>query len=135
MTEQASIYVHIDVKMEHHVRLVMDKVFGGRNFRNSITRVKCNPKNFDRHSYGNIKDTILFYSKFPGAVTWNPQLEPLSSGQLTLLYPKIDDEGRRFTTTPLHAPGRTANGPTGQPWARIISAPWSALAISARQTG
>ena len=116
MTKQASIYVHIDVKMEHHVRLVMDEVFGARNFRNSITRIKCNPKNFDRHSYGNIKDTILFYSKSPDGLTWNPQLEPLTSGQMTRLYPKTKENGRRFTTTPLHAPGHTANGPTGQPW-------------------
>ena len=116
MAKQASIYVHIDTKMEHHVRLVMDEVFGARNFRNSIARVKCNPKNFDRHSYGNIKDTILFYSMSPGPLTWNPQLEPLSAEQLNRLYPKIDKDGRRFTTTPLHAPGQTANGPTGQPW-------------------
>ena len=39
----------------------MDEVFGSRNFRNSITRIKGNPKNFKRYSYGNIKDTILFY--------------------------------------------------------------------------
>ena len=62
MAGDGSIYVHIDVKMEHHVRLLMDEVFGARNFRNSITRIKCNPKNFNRYSYGNIKDTILFYS-------------------------------------------------------------------------
>ena len=60
MAEDGSIYVHIDVKMEHHVRLLLDEVFGARNFRNSITRIKCNPKNFVRYSYGNIKDTILF---------------------------------------------------------------------------
>ena len=72
MAAKASIYVHINIKMEHHVRLVMDNVFGARNFRNSITRIKCNPKNFARHSYGNIKDTILFYSKSGEGLTWNP---------------------------------------------------------------
>ena len=122
MASQSSIYVHIDVKMEHRVRLAMDEVFGKQNFRNSITRVKCNPKNFDRYSYGNIKDTILFYSKSPGPLTWNPQLQPLSDEQLGTLYPKVDNEGRRFTTTPLHAPGHTANGATGQLW-RGISPP------------
>ena len=116
MTERASIYVHIDVKMEHRVRMVMDAVFGGKNFRNSITRIKCNPKNFDRYSYGNIKDTILFYSQSPDMLTWNPQLEPLNREQMNKLYPQIDSNGRRFTTSPLHAPGTTANGPTGRPW-------------------
>ena len=37
--------------MEHYVRLLMDEVFGVRNFRNIITRIKCNPKNFKRYSY------------------------------------------------------------------------------------
>ena len=30
MSPTGSIYVHIDVKMEHHVRLLMDDVFGPR---------------------------------------------------------------------------------------------------------
>ena len=120
MDEQASIYVHIDVKMEHRVRLAMDEVFGERNFRNSISRIKCNPKNFDRYSYGNIKDTILFYSKSATAVTWNPQLEPMSSEQVARLYPKVDPSGRRFSTSPVHAPGTTENGPTGQEWRGML---------------
>ena len=122
MADYASIYVHIDVKMDHRVRIVMDEIFGSQNFRNSISRVKCNPKNFDRRSYGNIRDTILFYSKSPGHITWNPQLQPHSADQLTRLYPKVDENGRRFTTTPLHAPGHTANGATGQQW-RDLSPP------------
>ena len=123
MADHASIYVHIDVKMEHRVRMVMDSVFGSKNFRNSICRVKCNPKNFDRYGYGNIRDTILFYSKSPNRITWNPQLAPLSDEQLVSLYPKMDDDGRRFTTTPLHAPGRTENGPTGQAWRGMMPPP------------
>ena len=119
MSPAGSIYVHIDVNMEHHVRLLMDDVFGPRNFRNSITRIKSNPKNFDRYSYGNIKDTILFYSVSPRGITWNPQRTPLSGDDLKRLYPRVDSDGRRYTTTPLHAPGVTRDGPTGQPWRGI----------------
>ena len=116
MSSTGSIYVHIDVKMEHRVRLLMDDVFGPENFRNAITRIKCNPKNFDRYSYGNVKDTILFYSVSPSQITWNPQREQLSDDEVARLYPHTDSAGRRYTTTPLHAPGVTENGPTGQPW-------------------
>ena len=116
MSPIGSIYVHIDVKMEHHVRLLLDDVFGPENFRNAITRIKCNPKNFDRYSYGNIKDTILFYSVAPDRITWNPQREPMTSEEVARLYPYTDALGRRYATTPLHAPGETVNGPTGQPW-------------------
>ena len=116
MAEDGSIHVHIDVKMEHHVRLLMDEVFGPRNFRNSITRIKCNPKNFARYSYGNIKDTILFYSVSPHRIKWHPQKEPLTGEDAVSRYPLVDEEGRRYATTPLHAPGTTRNGPTGGTW-------------------
>ena len=119
MSPTGSIYVHIGVNMEHHVRLLMDDVFGPRNFRNSITRIKSNPKNFERYSYGNIKDTILFYSVSPSRITWNPQRTPLSEDDLKRLYPRVDADGRRYTTTPLHAPGVTRDGPTGQRWRGI----------------
>ncbi len=116
MSPTASIYVHIGVAVEHHVRLIMDSVFGAENFRNSITRVKCNPKNFARNSYGNVKDTILFYSMSPRSITWNPQREPQDAEDIKRLYPFVDDAGRRYTTTPLHAPGETKNGKTGEAW-------------------
>lgn len=116
MAPAGSIYVHIDVKMEHRVRRLMDEVFGPQNFRNSITRIKCNPKNFARYSYGNIKDTVLFYSASPRRITWHPQEEPLTGGDRESLYPLLDEAGRRYATTPLHAPGTTANGATGHAW-------------------
>ncbi len=116
MAPAGSVYVHIDVKMEHHVRLLLDGVFGAQNFRNAITRIKCNPKNFDRYSYGNIKDSILFYSMSPHRITWHPQREPLRDDDIARLYPLTDDAGRRYATTPLHAPGVTTGGATGQPW-------------------
>ena len=116
MADDGSIYVHIDVKMEHHVRLLMDEVFGGRNFRNGVTRIKCNPKNFNRYSYGNIKDTILFYSVSPQRIKWHPQEEPLTEGDAASRYPLVDEQGRRYATTPLHAPGVTRSGPTGGLW-------------------
>ena len=116
MADDGSIYVHIDVKMEHHVRLLMDEVFGARNFRNGVTRIKCNPKNFNRYSYGNIKDTILFYSVSPQRIKWHPQEEPLTGDDAAARYPLVDEQGRRYATTPLHAPGVTRNGPTGGLW-------------------
>ena len=123
MSPAGSIYVHIDVKMEHYVRVLMDAVFGQENFRNSIARIKCNPKNFDRNAYGNFRDTILFYSISPDRVTWNPQKEPLNRDELVQMYPHTDAKGRRYTTTPLHAPGVTVNGVTGQPWKGISPPP------------
>ena len=59
LSEQGSIYLHIDYKIGHYVKIMMDEVFDAENFRNDITRIKCNPKNFDRIGYGNIKDLSI----------------------------------------------------------------------------
>jgi adenine-specific DNA-methyltransferase len=88
----------------------MDEVFGIENFRNDITRVKCNPKNFARKGYGNIKDMILFYSKSDNLI-WNEPKTPYTEEDKIKLFPKIEKNGRRYTTIPLHAPGET-NGKT-----------------------
>ena len=58
LADSGSIYLHIDYKIGHYVKVLMDEVFGAENFRNDITRIKCNPKNFSRKGYGNIKDMI-----------------------------------------------------------------------------
>ncbi|MCH7472308.1 site-specific DNA-methyltransferase [bacterium] len=115
LANDGSIYVHIDTKVGHFVKILLDRVFGQQHFRSDITRVKCNPKNFPRQSYGNIKDIILFYTKSKRAV-WNYPCEPYTQEQTERLFHKIDKQGRRYTTTPVHAPGETQNGPTGRPW-------------------
>jgi len=118
LADNGSIYVHIDWKMGHYLKVIMDEIFGEEHFINHIARIKCNPKNFERNAYGNIKDIILFYSKTDDYVWNNPQ-EKMSEEDIRRLFPKIDKNGRRYTTIPLHAPGETKDGPTGQPWKGI----------------
>ncbi len=115
LADDGSIYVHIDWKMGHYVKVLMDEIFGQERFINDITRIKCNPKNFERKGYGNIKDMILFYSKTENFV-WNGSQEKMTEEDINRLFPKVDKNGRRYTTTPIHAPGETRNGPTGKEW-------------------
>ena len=112
LSEQGSIYLHIDYKIGHYIKIIMDEVFGRENFRNDITRIKCNPKNFSRKAYGNIKDLILFYSKSKNPI-WNEPYMPYSDEDISRLYKKVDKDGRAYTTVPLHAPGETKDGVTG----------------------
>lgn len=119
LANDGSIYVHIDWKKGHYVKVLMDEIFGEEHFVNDIARIKCNPKNFPRPAYGNIKDMILFYSKTHNYV-WNESLEDYTEEDIRRLFPKIDKDGRRYTTTPLHAPGETRNGSTGKPWRGML---------------
>ena len=115
MSARASIYLHIDDKVGYEVKAVMDDVFGRHNFRAAVARVKCNPKNFRRKNYGNIKDSILFYTKNADYV-WNEPRVEISESEIDLRFGKVDAAGRHYATTPLHAPGETKNGETGKPW-------------------
>jgi adenine-specific DNA-methyltransferase len=119
MADHASIYLHIDYKIGHYIKLVMDEIFGEKNFRNDITRIKCNPKNFARKGYSNIKDLILFYTKSDQFI-WNEPSQEVTEQEIERLFPKTDKDGRRYTTTPLHAPGETANGNTGKAWRGLM---------------
>ena len=119
LSDKGSIYLHIDYKIGHYVKVMMDEVFGIENFRNDITRVKCNPKNFERKGYGNIKDLILFYSKSDNLI-WNEPKITYSEEDKLKLFPKKDKNGRHYTTIPLHAPGETKNGKTSQAFKGIL---------------
>lgn len=119
LSVSGSIYLHIDYKIGHYVKILMDEIFGADNFINDITRIKCNPKNFSRIGYGNIKDMILFYSK-TGQPIWNEPKVKYSDKDLEVLFPKTDKSGRRYTSVPIHAPGETINGKSNLPFKGIF---------------
>jgi adenine-specific DNA-methyltransferase len=115
MAEDGSVYVHLDQNMVFHVKVVMDEIFGSENFRNLITRKKCNPKNYTRKTYGNISDHILYYAKSREPI-WNRAYVPWSEERAAEEYRHVEpDTGRRYKRVPIHAPG-TRNGATGRPW-------------------
>lgn len=115
LSDEGSIYVHLDSNMVFHVKVMMDEIFGMPNFKGMITRKKCKPKNFTRKTYGNISDYILFYSKTENPV-WNRPYEEWSDEKILKEYPYIEEgTGRRYKKVPVHAPG-TRNGATGSEW-------------------
>jgi adenine-specific DNA-methyltransferase len=105
--------------MGHYVKVLMDKIFGDKHFINDITRVKCNPKNFERQGYGNMKDMILFYSKTKN-YTWNDPRQEIELLENDPRFKSTEPDGRKYTTTPLHAPGETENGDTGKEWKGLL---------------
>ncbi len=63
LSEQGSIYVHIDYHVGHYVKIIMDEILGKENFRNEIIwhypgGLKAVPSYFSRKH-----DTILYYKK------------------------------------------------------------------------
>lgn len=69
LSENGSIFISIDDNEHHHLRMIMDEVFGADNFRNVITvrrgvkNLQSQFKDIDRLAVG--QEYILFYSKSP----------------------------------------------------------------------
>lgn len=115
LTDDGSIYLHLDNKMAFTMKLIMDELFGEDNCRAFITRKKCSTKNYTRNTFGNVSDYIMFYSKGSN-YTWNRPFDPWEMDRMIEEYPYIDDNtGRRYKKVPIHAPG-VRNGETGKEW-------------------
>lgn len=122
LSDRGSIYVHLDENMAFPIKIVMDEVFGAKNFRNFITRKKCNTKNYTRLTYGNISDYILFYSKGEN-YAWNRPVIAWSEDTAKKEDTYVEaSTGRRFKKVPVHAPG-IRNGETGKPWRGTLPPP------------
>jgi len=62
LSDDGSIFVHLDQRMVHYIRMIMDEVFGKNNIRNEI--IWFYPSGGDKTKYFQRKhDVILYYSK------------------------------------------------------------------------
>ncbi|MHA1727287.1 MAG: DNA methyltransferase [Promethearchaeota archaeon] len=102
MKDSGSIYVHLDEKVSHYIKLMMDEIFGRENFRREITwnTASLNVAGFK----GQIKNNwiygaekILFYTKTDN-YTFNTQYNPRSKEFIRKKY-KLKDKGGHYRIT------------------------------------
>ena len=118
LSDNGTLYFHIDLKVGHYIKIILDEIFGKDNFLNDISRIKSNPKNFNRKAFGNQKDVIFIYSKKVKKNIFNNIKISLSQEEISKAFKKCDENGF-YTTIPCHAPGETKNGDTGGLWKGI----------------
>lgn len=63
MTENASIYVHLDYHIGHYVKILMDEIFGEENFRNEIVWHYYNKMQGNVNRFASNHDSIYYYTK------------------------------------------------------------------------
>jgi DNA modification methylase len=73
LSEEGSIYLHCDWHRNHHLRCLIDEVFGPDHFLSEIVWQRTASHN-DPGRYGTIHDLILFYSKGTSYVWNNPKV-------------------------------------------------------------
>lgn len=99
-----SIYLHCDPTACHYLKLVMDAVFGARNFRNEIVWERATSKaKGSQHmpkSWGTNTDIILFYARSREA-SIRPYRK-LASEEILTKFPKVDERGGRYKDDTAH---------------------------------
>lgn len=69
LSDDGTIYVHLDYRKMHYVKAIMDEVFGEQKFVNEIVWQRTASHN-DPGRYGSVHDSLLFYRR-GSAHTWN----------------------------------------------------------------
>jgi DNA modification methylase len=112
LSEQGSVYVHLDWHVSHYAKAIADEVFGVDNFRNEVVWKRSDAKGDatqgSRH-FSRVHDSILFYTKSTSAI-WNPLYVPLSPDYAESFYKYKDPDGRRWKMENMLGPGGAAAG-------------------------
>ncbi len=123
LSENGSIYVHLDDHAVHYAKLALDEVFGYERSISEVIWQRTNSHNMNPKYYLRIHDSILFYSKSE-MYTWNTQFTEYSPEQLKRYRP--DETGRLYTGQDLTINSKSASRnfewrgsrpPAGRAWA------------------
>jgi DNA modification methylase len=100
LVENGSIFVHCDWRVNSHIRMVLDELFGEANFRNEITWVRStNPKGsqYKTNKLDVFTDSILYYAKSDVALLNNEKVrKTLNDKELKQKYYREDEKGRYY---------------------------------------
>jgi len=86
-----SLYLHCDPTASHYLKMVLDAIFGARQFQNEIIWQRTSSHN-DSKKWGAVHDVILFYSRSDN-FTWNPTSMEQDAEYLKNFYRHKDERG------------------------------------------
>ena len=100
MSENASIYLHLDWHIVHYVKILMDEIFGEDNFRNDIAWHYSGWNKKLKVSFEKRHDTILYYCADDEGTNFNSFFEQWESEEEYIKKrkqkPLTDEDGRRY---------------------------------------
>lgn len=124
LKDTGSIYLHCDHHANGYLRVLMDKIFGMKNFRNEIVWKRTHAHGGGSKGFSRIHDTILFYSKTE-KFKFNRQHTPYSDDYIEGFFKFSEQDGRRYQLVIATGPGETKSDyiwkgkspPKGRHWA------------------
>lgn len=108
LKETGSIYLHCDSTASHYLKILMDAIFGPERFQTEIVWKRTSSHGNVSVGYGEVMDTILYYSK-GDRPTWNQIYLPYSKKHIETKFTYKDPDGRVFTTSDMRNPGVRPN--------------------------
>jgi adenine-specific DNA-methyltransferase len=112
LTEDGTIYVHLDYNVGHYAKAVMDEVFGSDRLVNEIVWKRQSAKGDvtqgARHM-GRIHESIYLYTK-SADYRWNVLFTPYDQSYIDAFYRHTDADGRRYRLSDTTAPGKATKG-------------------------
>ena len=113
MKDTGSVYLHCDPTASHYLKLLMDSIFGERNFRSEIVWKRTSAHNDGaqgRRQHGRVHDIIIFYSNSE-KWAWNPIFTDYDRDYVDRFYRHIEPEtGRRYRLSDMTGRGGAAKG-------------------------
>lgn len=105
-----SLYLHCDPTASHYLKIILDTIFGIKQFRNELVWKRTSAHS-DSKTCGNAHDVLLLYTK-TNTFIWNKQYQPYDESYIRSHYNKVDKDGRRYRTDNLTAFGLSGGGYT-----------------------
>src|ERR1035437_1000020 len=103
-----SIYLHCDSTASHYLKILMDAIFGPERIQTEIVWKRTSSHGNVSIGYGEVMDTILYYSKIDRP-TWNQIYLPYSKKHIETKFTYKEADGRLYTTENLRNPGVRPN--------------------------
>jgi site-specific DNA-methyltransferase (adenine-specific) len=102
-----SLYLHCNSTASHYLKLVLDVVFGPKNFKNDIIW-KRTSSHSDAKRWSPVADSIFYYAK-TDTVTWHPQYAPHAQEYVADKYRHRDENGRLYQLDNMTSPNPRPN--------------------------
>ena len=108
LADDGSIYIHLDTRKSHYVKIILDELFDEGRFENEIIW-KRSSAHSDSSTFANLHDTILFYRRRHNGL-FNTLHQPYSDDYIDERYKHIELDGRRFLDRDLSSTGLKGGG-------------------------
>jgi adenine specific DNA methylase Mod len=121
LSERGSIYVHIDSRVGHYVKVIMDEIFGKDKFQNEIIWKQTRAKSTGFKNYGLEHNNIFFYTKSNDFI-WNMQYKEYDEDKVDRYYCFFEQEDGsylKFTKSEMKSFRESKKIPAGKRFALI----------------